>query len=249
MYITINGQNIYYQKIGGGKPLIMLHGWGQDVSTFWQNAKGLEDKFTIFLIDLPGFGRSDLPKKTFTVTDYAEIVKKFIEKMALKKVNLLGHSLGGRIAIKLAMKNPKLLDKLILEDSAGIRPKKGFITSVSYVFSKFFNLFFPNIFNLKEKIKYGFYSSIGSDYLTTGKLKETFKNIIGEDLTHQLPKVQTDTLLLWGENDQTEEASLENGKKMYHLIPNSRIEIFEGVGHFPHLEMPERFTNFVKDFC
>ena len=61
MYSRIKGLNIYFQKIGKGENLIMLHGWGQDVSTFWGIVVFLKDKYTVYLIDLPGFGRSDLP--------------------------------------------------------------------------------------------------------------------------------------------------------------------------------------------
>ena len=73
MYTTVNNQQIYYQKIGQGKDLVMLHGWANDVSSFWQVTQELKDDFTVWLIDLPGFGRSENPKKPFTVTDYAKI--------------------------------------------------------------------------------------------------------------------------------------------------------------------------------
>lgn len=248
MYLQIKGLNIYFQKTGKGKVLIMLHGWGQDVSTFWGVVQLLKDKYTIYLIDLPGFGRSDSPKNPYTIYDYSELIKEFILKEKLNKPIVLGHSFGGRVAIKLFSSYPKLVDKLVLEDSAGIRSKTGFLKILVYVSVKIFHYLIPNIFNLKDRIRYKFYKKLGLDYINAGILIDTFKNILNEDLSGDLKKIDAETLLIWGEKDPTGETSLKNGKKMYQLINNSRIEVFEGVGHFPHLEKPEKFAYYVKDF-
>lgn len=247
MYTQISNQNIYYQKIGEGKNLILLHGWKQDVSSFWGVVDLLKNHFTIWLLDLPGFGRSDNPKKIFSVLDYAEVIKGFISKMKIKQPTILGHSVGGRIAAKLASKYPDILHKLILEDSAGIRPKRDVPKFIFYWIAKIFKYTVPNIFNLKEKMRLSFYKSLESDYLTAGGLKDTFTKVLNEDLTSDLPKIKTETLLIWGEQDPTREASLKNGKKMYQLIEKSKMVTLEG-GHFPHLENPERFAYYVKDF-
>ncbi|MBI2022360.1 alpha/beta hydrolase [Candidatus Daviesbacteria bacterium] len=248
MYVSINNQNIYFQKLGKGPDLIMLHGWGNDVSSFWGISQILKENFTIYLIDLPGFGRSDPPKTAFNIVDYANIIKGFIESQNLKKPDLLGHSLGGRTAIKLASKNPDLLGKLILEASAGIKPKRDLYKTLIYPLAKLAK-FIPNIFSIKEKLRYIFYKSLESDYLKAGEMKQTLANILEEDLTEDLSKIKTETLLIWGEKDPTKEASLKNGKKMYQLIKNCRIEVLDNVGHFPHLEQPEKFVQLIKDFC
>lgn len=248
MYIKLSDLSVYYQEIGRGKDLILLHGWKQDVSTFWGLVDLLKTDFRVYLIDLPGFGRSDSPQKEFTVSDYSKIVQDFIKTKKIKKPILLGHSLGGRIAIKLASENPQLISKLILEDSAGIKPKKDFFKFVIYFLAKLFRYFIPNAFNFKNKIRYLFYKKLETDYIDAGALTDTLKNILEEDLTDDLRKIRVETLLIWGEKDPTQEASLRNGKKMYQLIENSRIEIFDDVGHFPHLEKPERFAYYVKDF-
>lgn len=255
MYLTIDGpaspaggQNIYYQKIGHGKDLIMLHGWKQDVSTFWPVVDLLKTDFTLWLIDLPGFGRSENPKKAFGVSDYAEVIKQFIVKLKIKKPVLLGHSVGGRIAIKLASRYPLLLNKLILVSSAGIRPKRDLPKFIFYILAKIFKYFIPNILNLREKIRVIFYNTLESDYLTAGPLKDTFIKVLNEDLAYDLSKIKTETLLIWGENDPTHEASLKNGKKMYRLIEKSRMAILDSVGHFPQTENPTMFAYYVKDF-
>lgn len=249
MYTQIAGLEIYYQKTGKGKDLIMLHGWGGDVSTFWPVVDFLKGSFTLYLMDLPGFGRSQLPKKPFYVSNYSEVVAGLIENLKLNKPIILGHSVGGRIAIKLAATRPNLLSKLILESSAGILPKRDLIRFMIYPFAKFFHFGIPAFFGIKDKLRHIFYKKLESDYITAGPMQETLTNILKEDLTGDLRKIKPETLLIWGANDPTKEASLKNGKKMYRAILNARIEVFENTGHFPHLEQPALFVSFVKDFA
>ncbi len=246
MYTSINNQNIYFQKVGQGKDLILLHGWGLDASSFWPVVDLLKDQFTLWILDLPGHGRSDIPKSAFTITDYKNTVMKFIKELKIQKPIILGHSFGGRVTIKLASENPKILDKIILEDSAGISQKSGIQNELLKVLARGVKHLIPNIFNLKELLRLKLYKTLKSDYLDTGLLKETFKKSINEDLTEDLKKISTEALIIWGENDQT--TPLEDGKRMYQLIKNSKLVILEGVGHAPHISDPERFALYVKDF-
>lgn len=246
MYIVANNQEIYYQKLGSGKDLIMLHGWKQDLSTFYPVAQGLKKHFTLWLIDLPGFGRSENPKKDFTVSDYAKTIAEFIKSNKIHRPNLLAHSLGGNIAIKLASENGELIDKLVLEDSSGIRPKKTFYRYIFLVLAKIFKYLTPNFFNIKQKLRKWLYWKLESDYLNAGNLKNTLSNILNEDLTGLLNRIKNKTLIIWGESDK--QVKLKYGKLIYNLIPYSRIEILENTGHFPHTENPKMFLYFLIDF-
>lgn len=248
MYIKINDQEIYYQKLGKGKDLIMLHGWKQDVSTFYRVAEILKQHFTLWLIDLPGFGRSEAPKKPFTVSDYAEIVKEFIENNKIRKPNLLGHSLGGRVSIKLTSKYPEIIDKLILEDAAGIQPKQDLIKYLIYPLAKIVKTLIPKSFNLREKLRRSVYRKLESDYLNAGALKETLTNILREDQTNELSQIKNETLIVWGENDNLNETTAANAKIMYRNIKNSRLEFIKNSGHFPHTENSQMFLYWVIDF-
>lgn len=248
MYIKINNQEIYYQKLGHGKDLIMLHGWKQDVSSFHHVAQELKNHFTIWLIDLPGFGRSENPQKPFFVSDYAEIVREFINSQKLKSPNLLGHSLGGRIAIKLASKYPKVIDKLVLEDAAGIQPKQDPVKYLIYPLAKIFKLLVPNIFNLRERLRKSVYRKLESDYINAGPLTETLTNILKEDQLSELAKIKNETLIIWGENDNLNETTVTNARKMYKEIENSRLALIENASHFPHTENPKTFLYFIIDF-
>lgn len=246
MFLNLKGQQIYYQTVGKGKNLILLHGWRQDVSTWWGVVDSLKDEFKLWLVDMPGFGRSDLPKKPWTISDYADCITSFIQNRKISQPILLGHSLGGNVAIKLAAKHPNLIHKLILEDSSGIRPQKTVQSAIFFVLAKVIKYLIPNLFNLRERIRFRFYSAIGSDYLIGGDLKTTLQNILAEDIEQDAKKINTETLILWGENDST--VPLKVGKKLYQLIKNARFEMIEEVNHFPHLENPMLFNYYVKDF-
>jgi len=246
MYITINNQNIYYQKLGQGKDLIMLHGWKQDVSTFHNVTEELKKHFTLWLIDLPGFGRSEAPKNAYTIGDYADIISEFIKQNKINKPHLLGHSVGGNISIKLTSANGHLIDKLVLESSSGIRPNRGIWKILIYPLAKAFRYLVPNVFHLKDRIRRLLYWKLEADYINAGGLKNTLTNILNEDLISLLPKIKNETLLLWGANDQ--QVKVKYSRIMYRKIPNSRLEILDYVAHFPHLENPNKFMYFVKDF-
>lgn len=246
MYITINNQNIYHQKLGSGKDLIMLHGWKQDVSSFHNVAEKLKKHFTLWLIDLPGFGRSENPKQAFAVSDFAHIIKGFIEQKKLKRPHLLGHSVGGNIAIKFAAENGELINKLVLESSSGIRPKKTFLQFIFFLIAKVSHFLVPNIFKVKDKIRRKLYWKLESDYLNAGSLKGTLVNILNEDLFSSLPKIKNQTLLIWGEDDA--QVKLKYARIMYQKIPYSKIEVLEKTGHFPHTESPQKFLYYLIDF-
>lgn len=246
MYLKINGQNIYFQKVGKGRDLIMLHGWGLNSSTFWPSVDFLKDNLALWILDLPGFGRSDKPGKAFDANDYAEIVADFIKVNKIKKPSLLGHSFGGKISIRLTSIYPNLVDKLILVGASGIKPVPSFRRAFIYPLAKIVHYLIPDIFNLKSIIREKFYRKIESDYENAGLMKDTLLKTIQEDLTEQLKKIKNETLIIWGEEDKA--VPLRYGKKMYQLIENSKLIVIGGKGHFLHVHDPEGFSSYVKDF-
>ncbi len=246
MYQQIGNQNIYYQKLGSGKNLILLHGWGHDVSSFWGLVDLLKNQFTIWLVDLPGFGRSETPKKAFDTKDYAKILVDFIKKNSIKNSIVLGHSFGGKVALKLTRYYPKLIDKLILIGSSGIKPDPSIKRVLIYPLAKIIHHLIPDIFNLKTLIRKRFYRKIESDYENAGLMKDSLIKTLKEDLTYDLSQIKVETLILWGEKDRA--VSLKYGKRMYQLIENSKLVILEGKGHYLHIHDPERVAYYVKDF-
>lgn len=246
MYLKVKDLDIYYQNLGSGQDIVLLHGWGQDVSTWWSVAEDLSKFGKLWMIDLPGFGRSSVPNKAFGNREYSEVILEFMKKLEIKNPILVGHSLGGRIAIKTASLNGSKISKLILEDSAGIKPRQDGFKPVLYIGAKLFKYLVPNFFNIKEVLRQKFYASLEADYIDAGLMKNTLTKLLDEDLSLDLPKIDNETLIIWGENDRA--VPVSDGLFMYRKIKNSRIEIIENVGHFPHLEERGKFLNYVEDF-
>ena len=247
--IIINDHLInYYTLEPAGRSsatVLFLHGWRSDGAVWLPAMQRLADlNFSSCSIDLPGFGKSEAPKSPWRVSDYADAVRSLIERTGSRSVVLIGHSFGGRVAIQLAATSPDRVRKLILVDSAGIRtePRGKILKRIAAKILK--PIFSPGFMRpLRKKI----YTLIGSeDYIATPALTETFLNIVNEDLRPNLPLIKTETLLIWGDRDA--ETPLETGELMQRLIPDSKLLVLPGAGHFSFLDQPEEFLNALTDF-
>ncbi len=220
MQITINNLKTDYLKTGKGPVLVFLHGWIKDINKekYQDLLTLLSKKYQIVALDLPGFGKTDSPKKAWTVSDYASFVNDFLIKINVNKCILIGHSFGGRITIKLASQKNSKIEKIILIDSAGIERKSLKVKILSTIAK-----FTPQV--VKNKINIG-----SKDYLAiSGLMKQTFKNVVNENLEDSLDKIKISTLLIWGQEDHT--TPLSHGKIMAQKITNSKLIIVPEANH------------------
>lgn len=216
--------------------LVFLHGWRVDSKIWLSFLKDFSiERTSIYLIDLPGFGGSEAPRRPFNTTDYAKTISHFINKLRLSNITLIGHSVGGRIAIKLG--SEKEFRKIVLVDSAGLIPNKKqvkILNSISKLVRPLFKL--PVLRSLRLLI----YKLIGAeDYIKTPHLTPTFLNIISEDLRPILKHILSPTKIIWGVDDK--ETPLEMGKIMQTEIPHAELTVINNAGHFPFLDQPEKF--------
>jgi len=226
-------------------PLLFLHGWNCDSSIWWPILAELSKLSSdLYFLDLPGFGKSQIPTRPFNLSDYSEAIKDFLKKLKLKKVILIGHSVGGAIAIKFAIENKNYLESLILVDPSGIRP-----WSVKKIIYKTLAKIVKPVFKIQplRPLRYKIYKTIGSeDYLLTPEMKKTYQTIINEDLTPVLSKIKTKTLVIWGEKDK--ETPLWQAKTLKAKIQDSRLEVIPKAGHFCFLEKPKEFQAILNSF-
>ncbi len=236
--ILINESVISYATAGrGDRSLIFLHGWRSNKEAWLPIAHYMKNAgYRLIFIDLPGFGASETPKRPYTLHDYTETVRIFAEKLDIKVHAVIGHSAGARIAAKLAAESPDFINKLVLVASGGARPAfVGLKACLAKIAKPFFAMGF--MAPLRKKL----YAAMGAeDYLATPDLQKTFVNIINENLDPLLPRIKTDTLIVWGDKDVT--APLTYGKHIAKLIPSARLEIIENAGHYCFSEKPEKFA-------
>lgn len=234
-------------------PIIILHGWAKEMSGKRYNGikKLLEKKgYTVFAPDLLGFGTSLLNKNSLELDDYVQFVKQYIETKKLSHVILLGHSFGGRIAIKFAATYTEKLKALILTGASGIpRPLPSLKKKIVFVGTKIFRPLFviPPLslfFSFFRKLVY--YSIGETDYYKSGNLSQTFKNVYKVSILSDLPHIKVPTLLVWGENDAF--TPLADGREMERLIPGATLVVVKNQGHRLPYENPELFLNACTTF-
>ena len=104
--------------------MLVLHGWGASIEAVYPIVTGLSPVATVHALDLPGFGQSEIPPQPWGVEDYQAFVAAFMDALEIEAPTIVGHSNGGRIAIRMAATEPARASRLVLVDSAGIRPKR-----------------------------------------------------------------------------------------------------------------------------
>jgi len=221
--------------LGKGLPtVLLLHGWKQSHVALSPLGDILGDTMSVHLLDLPGFGQSPNPPKPWGTEDYAEEVVRYIRENKLSNVILLGHSLGGRISVRIAAKYPELVSGLILIAAHGIPPQRDFSQQLKIKLLGFFR----NILKKSDSFfgttlfKDFFVPRFGSrDYLASGELRETLVKVVNENLSDQASKIAAPTVLIYGSKDT--EAPPSIGKQYANLIKDSRYIELPGRDHFP----------------
>ena len=243
--VTIKNILTNYSKSGeNGKAVILLHGWGQNIEMMKPIEDHLASNFQVYNIDLPGFGESAEPLESWSVYDYADFLKQFINNFKLYNPILIAHSFGARLAIIYAANNP--VDKMIITGGAGILDERGadyYFKVYSYkLIKRGLDLFHLN------KYKAALQKNAGSsDYQnTTGIMRETLVKIVNEDLSKYLEDIKAEVLLVWGDKDEA--TPLWMAKKMEASIPNVGLAIFEGDDHFAYYHQMPRFLRVIDIF-
>ena len=228
----------FYQPKKSEKTILFLHGWGVDSQSWFKIVPRLENrKYSLYFLDLPGFGNSQTPNSSYSLDDYMRVVLEFIKKLGLKEITLVGHSFGGRVAVKIASVNSNQLDKIVLVDAAGINNLSGLKKLAAIVAHLISPLFSPPFMQpLRRKL----YFLMGSEYLDRAGLSKIFSRVVSENLTPLLPLIKNETLILWGDKDNV--TPLYYARLMKKLITRSKLTIFPNTGHFPFIEKPSEFA-------
>lgn len=197
---------------------VYLHGWGASYKSLYFCKDHI--KTSSLFIDFPPFGLSDKNIKGWSIFSYATMVVSLCEKLGIRKINLIGHSFGGRVAILVSVFCPSRVNKLVLVDSAGVKPRRG----LSYHFKVW-------KYRMRRRLRLDT-SNMGScDYLAlSDNMKKTFKNIVNTHLNDFLKDVKVPTLIVFGKNDKT--TPLYMAKYLHKKIKNSKLILIDDAGHF-----------------
>lgn len=238
MKINIKDININYIQYGEGKDILLLHGWGQNIEMMKMLGDNFSDRFRITILDLPGFGLSDEPKSAWNISDYSDMLNEFNNKLEIKKPIIIGHSFGGRLAIRYSANHP--VEKVVLFGAPCIRINEPLPLSVKLLKSV---KKLPLMNNLGEYMK----KYIGSrDYKAASPImRQTLVNVVNEDLSMYAKKIEEPTLLIWGQNDT--EAPLNAARELEKIMIDAALIVLPGT-HYAYLENLPQVVNILNNF-
>ncbi|MFA9558340.1 alpha/beta fold hydrolase [Evansella sp. AB-rgal1] len=252
--ITLSGVNVFCEYVLNGKPpIVLIHGFVSSTYTFHRIIPLLEEQFSVLAIDLPGFGRSE--KSTsfiYSFENYAKLILECMDYFRFESAHMVGHSMGGQIALYTAKIAPHKITKLILLCSSGyLKRAKNYQRYSTYL--PFFHVFVERYIKRKDIQDYLKNVLYNSSYMNEDLFREYgrplsdknfYKSLArllryreGDLPSDQLKTIETPTLLLWGEEDKV--VPLEVGKKLVEDLPNAKIKTFEKTGHLLTEERPK----------
>ena len=227
--------HIYHEQVGSGPPLILIHGLGGSRRWWRKNIDALTPHFTVYTIDLIGFGKSTRERR-FVLTEAATAIHEWMTAHDLVHVNLVGHSMGGRIGAELAVDYPGTVDRLVLVDTPILpfghgyaRQSVGMLTALRTVPLDLFQV-------------------LVADTLRTGLLTtlQIGHELLRTDIARKLATLQTSTLIIWGERDTVVPWRL--AQELAGQLPTSRLVTLPNAGHAPMWERPAEFNEAVLSF-
>lgn len=236
MIKNIRAIAVNYIEEGEGDVILLLHGWGANISLYSGIVNTLKQSNRVIALDMPGFGKTPEPEVSWCVDDYVDFVIDFINSFGIKRLSVVVHSFGGRVFFKMnARENlPFTFEKAVLIDSAGILPKKSFRQKLSLrcykmarsiMSTKILHFLYPDaVEDMRRKRGSEDYNS------ATPIMRETLVKVVNEDLESYIPLVKCPTLLIWGDLDTA--TPLSDAKRMEELIEDCGLIVCEGAGHF-----------------
>jgi len=269
--IEIHGQPVTYHRMGEGPPVLLIHGITSSSRTWKSIMPRLAEKHTVIAPDLLGHGRSAKPQGDYSLGAYASGARDLLVALDSPKVTVVGHSLGGGIAMQFCYQFPEHTARLALVDTGGIGPevnpalRAASLAGAELVLPL---LFSPTLhdaalkarnflsgFGLRgsadiEGVAEGFASLTEADarraFLHTVRsvIDPSGQRVSAADrlyLTREIP-----SLIVWGDRDRI--IPVSHAELAHELMPGSRLEIFPGAGHFPFNDDPDRFIEVLEDF-
>lgn len=256
MSFEYKGQSVYVEIIGSGKPLLILHGWGSSGAVMRPMAQSLGLDQSRHLLDFPGFGRSSRPDEAWSVDAYADLVAAYIRHLDAGPVDLLVHSFGGRVALKLCARpeGKDLVNKVLITGGAGMKPRR---KPMYYVRKWTASVLKAPIVLVPGPYKDAAHrwlrttrawTALGSgDYKTLdGVMRQVFVKTVTEFLEPCLPHIPHSVLLLWGVNDDA--TPLYQAERMRDGLANAALVTIDAAGHYAFTEQPGKFRLIAEAF-
>ncbi|HEY5668107.1 MAG TPA: alpha/beta hydrolase [Candidatus Saccharimonadales bacterium] len=248
MQVIVDSLLTQYERMGKGKTVLLLHGWGDSAAGLRAISQALGKHYDVIALNLPGFGGTALPGEPWGLNDYVMFVAHFLTKLDVNDVwAIVGHSNGAALTIRGVAEGHLHAERVVLIGSAGIRNvyrgRKRMLRMMAKA-AKVFVAPLPAV--AKNKLRRKAYKAIGSDMFVAEHLQETFKRVVTDDVQADAPQLTQPVLLVYGEDD--EQTPVWYGERFHELMPDSTLVILPHAGHFVHLDRPGDVTKAVEEF-
>jgi pimeloyl-ACP methyl ester carboxylesterase len=270
-YLELHGDSVAYQDVGtGSQALLLIHGMAGSSETWRGVIPQLSRKYRVVAPDLLGHGKSDKPRGDYSLGAFAVWLRDLLDELGISRATVVGQSLGGGVAMQFVYQHPDYCQRLVLISSGGLGPDVGW--TLRLLSAPGAELILPAIapppvLTVGNKLRSWFsaaglqsprgaemwsaYSSL-SDAKTRQAFLRTLRSVVDPrgqavsalnrlHLTSELP-----VMVIWGDQDRI--IPVAHGYALHEARPGSRLEVLEGVGHFPHVERPSEVVDLLDDF-
>lgn len=269
-YLDLHGNRVAYLDEGQGDVILLLHGMAGSSQT-WRSILGpLSRKYRVIAPDLLGHGKSAKPRSDYSLGAFAVSLRDLLDELGVAQATIVGHSLGGGVAMQFTYQHPDYCQRLILMNSGGLGPDVGW--TLRLLSAPGAELFMPIIapppvLTAGEKVRSFFgklgiqsprgaeiwnaYSSFG-DAATRQAFLRTLRSVVdyrGQSVSalNRL-HLRTDmpTMAIWGDQDAI--IPVDHAYSVQQTRPDVRLEVLPGVGHFPQVERPMEVVDLIDEF-
>lgn len=272
-YRTIHGYRRAFRIAGDGPAILLIHGIG-DNSTTWSTVQAkLAQRFTVIAPDLLGHGKSDKPRADYSVAAYANGMRDLLSVLGVDRVTVVGHSLGGGVAMQFAYQFPQLVDRLILVGAGGVTKDVNIalrVASLPMGSEALAVLRLPLVLPTLQIAGRVAGTMLGTTKMgrdlaemmriladlpeptASAAFARTLRAVVdwrGQVVTMLDRCYLTESVpvqLIWGSHDSV--IPVSHARLAHAAMPGSRLEVFDGAGHFPFHDDPDRFVEIVEHF-
>ncbi|MET3683580.1 pimeloyl-ACP methyl ester carboxylesterase [Alkalibacillus flavidus] len=261
--IRVLNVDVYCEYEFHDKPvLILIHGFLASTYSFRAITPELAKHYSIVALDLPGFGQSEKSKSfEYSFKQYREVIVAVMDHFGIGRVHLVGHSMGGQVALSVAKANPERVDKLLLLNSSGyLKRARPWLRYSSYMpfFYRFIYRYFKqkNIDDVMQQVAYRHdiitdemkdaYTQPMLDINFHKALTRLFRHREGDLLSSELQHITMPALLIWGREDQV--VPLKIGERLAEDLPNAELVVLDESGHLVADERPDDVVNHILQF-
>jgi pimeloyl-ACP methyl ester carboxylesterase len=268
--MRIHGRDVAYIDEGDGPVLLLIHGIGGDWTTWDPVLAPLADAYRVIAVDLPGHGGSAKGAGDYSLGGLANVLRDLTGALQIPRATLIGHSLGGGVAMQFSYQYPERTERLVLVSSGGLGPDVGVLLRLATLPGSelFLSLTAPaarsvlakaasvgEVLRIRPSADATFYGrafTALAEPETRAAFLGTLRGVVSTrgqlvDARDRLYLAETmPTLIVWGERDAV--IPVEHAHEAHEAMPGSRLEVFEDAGHLPQLDDPERFVAALEDF-